>query len=89
MGIKMLVKDKDINPTVFCDVCDQPILEVSGGMYAWRPTNYRDGTINELVFFHKGSCDDVNCLRTGVAYEEWFTRELTNLPEEIFAHCTQ
>lgn len=60
-------------PTVYCDVCGQPIRDARYGLYAWD--NFNPG---EPTMLHKGECD--RRYEVAAGYGSHATEELSMLP---------
>jgi hypothetical protein len=45
-------------PIVSCDICQEPITNAAMAMVRWRRSDDTNETITDLMYCHKGKCDE-------------------------------
>jgi hypothetical protein len=77
--LKVVAANGTCQPRIFCDACDEPIVDARQGCYAWRVDDRGAPASGELRFLHD------HCRRAYEAAQggRWTTEELARLPVQL------
>lgn len=75
-------RERRLTPVFVCDICEQPIMDLTGGAVVFRNRGVGEDELLELLHVHKGVCDQQAVARiSGQGHTPW--HELADHLNEI------